>query len=77
MASCGDYMDLSLGLYTLTNPAPVIFFCCLSCYMRHLLPLLAHPPSVQWPKQTYAVFAGEQDRVSEADFVAYTWNSVF
>lgn len=75
MASCGDCMDLSLGLHTLANPAPGIFFCCLSSYMRHLLPLLAH--SVQWPKQTYAIFAGEQDRVSEADYIAYTWNSDF
>lgn len=42
--------------------------------------------SVQWPKQTYAVFAGEQDRVSETDTytrnsnlitVAYTRNSNF
>lgn len=33
--------------------------------------------SVQWPKPTYAVFAGEQDRVSEAYYVAYTQNSNF
>lgn len=39
--------------------------------MRHLLPLLAQTVC-NWPKQTYAVLAGEQDRVSEADYVAYT-----
>lgn len=75
MASCGDCMDLSLGLHTLANPAPGIFFCFLSSYMRRLLSPSTN--SVQWPKQTYAVFAGEQDRVSEADYIAYTWNSDF
>lgn len=51
-----------------------------SSWYLFLLPVLLHEASstspstnsVQWPKQTYAVFAGEQDRVSEADFIAYT-----
>lgn len=57
-----------------TKPAPGIFFCSVPSCMRRLLPLLAQTVC-NWPKQTYALFAGEQDRVSEADYIAYRWNS--
>lgn len=79
MASRGDFMYLSLNHCSMTQNQLLasffpLLFCSMSSCMRHLLPLLAQTVC-NWPKQTYAVFAGEQDRVPEADYIAYTMNS--